>query len=107
MKGTHINEGALPTNHIPSNQNYDSKSNPTPEDHTLYALPLSPSGKIPKKPESHNIYASTLVQLGRSRNLPTQALRAKRQYEGIRLGLAIARVRSVHTQNSPSQIMDP
>jgi hypothetical protein len=34
-------------------------------------------------------------------------LRAKRQYEGIRLGLAIARVRSVHTQNSPSQNIGP
>jgi hypothetical protein len=34
-------------------------------------------------------------------------LLAKRQYEGIRFGLAIARVRSVHTQNSPSQNIGP
>jgi hypothetical protein len=65
MKGTNNNEGAVPTNHIPSNQNYDSKSNPTPEHHTPHPLPLSPLGKIPTKPESHSIHASTIVQLRR------------------------------------------
>ena len=109
MKDTNNDEGALRTNHIPGNQKYDSKSNPTSEHHTPHALPLSPLGKIPTKTESHSIHTCTIVQLRRSRgrNPPTQALQAKRQYEGIRLGLAIAHVRSVHTQNSPSQNIGP